>query len=249
MEETISLQEIFATIKKRLLMIFLITFVAVGLSGVVSYFVLTPEYEASTQLLVNQETDSQTPVNVNDLRTNVELINTYSVIMTSPAILDLVINELGLQQSVSDLQDKITVSSEGDSQVVSVSVQHESPASAITIANTVANTFEAEIPSIMNIDNVSILSVAGPEQVQSPVSPQPLLNMAIAFVVGMMAAIGLAFLLEYLDNTIKNQSDIEDQLGLPLLGVIPVFNEDDERVDAETATRKERTRRVEEKIT
>ncbi|EZH65904.1 capsular biosynthesis protein [Bacillaceae bacterium JMAK1] len=248
MEETISLQEIFATLRKRIKMILLITIAAIGLSGIVSFFIITPQYEAATQLLVNQETDSQAPLNVNDLRTNVELINTYSVIITSPAILDLAIEELSLSQTTSELRDQVSVRSEGDSQVVAIEVQSDNPELAVTIANTIASTFESEISSIMNIDNVSILAVASAEQVESPVSPQPLLNMAIAMVVGMMAGVGLAFLFEYLDNTIKTQQDVEEKLGITLIGVIPQFTEADQKPAVQSLSKKrgERQREKEE---
>ena len=59
MEETISLQEIFQTLRKRILLIFSITFLAASFSGVLSYFYITPIYETSTQLLINQESTEQ----------------------------------------------------------------------------------------------------------------------------------------------------------------------------------------------
>ena len=77
----------------------------------------------------------------------------------------------------------------------------------------------------MNVDNVSILSKADFEGTPSPVNPNPVLNMAIAFVVGLMVGVGLAFLLEYLDNTIKTEEDIEKVLGVPVLGTIAVIED------------------------
>ena len=84
MEETISLKEIFEVLKKRLMLILLITLVATATSGVVSYFLLTPIYQTSTQILVNQKADSENAFDYNQVKTNVELINTYSVIIKSP---------------------------------------------------------------------------------------------------------------------------------------------------------------------
>ncbi|MBB6449881.1 capsular polysaccharide biosynthesis protein [Geomicrobium halophilum] len=228
MEETISLKEILETLKKRWLMIVLITVGAVGISAIVSFFVMTPQYEASTQLLVNQgQEQQQENFDVGDIDTNVELINTYSVIITSPAILDLVIEETGLERSYSQLEEQVDVNPEGESQVVSVSVTDPDPQTAITLADTTAAVFQEEVETIMNIDNVSILSSANSGEEMTPVSPQPVLNMAIAFVVGLMVSLGLAFLLEFLDNTIRNEQDIEKELGLAVLGVIPKMDEAD----------------------
>lgn len=90
MEETISLKELFQTIKKRLWLIVLITVIATTTSGVVSYFLLTPIYQSSTQLLVNQSKSEQGTVDVNQIRSNIEIINTYNIVIKSPAILEIV---------------------------------------------------------------------------------------------------------------------------------------------------------------
>jgi capsular polysaccharide biosynthesis protein len=77
----------------------------------------------------------------------------------------------------------------------------------------------------MNVDNVSILSQAQVSDSPSPIKPNPTLNIAIAIVVGLMAAVGLAFLLEYLDTTMKTEEDIEAVLDIPILGVIATMDE------------------------
>ncbi|MDN4071757.1 YveK family protein [Fictibacillus terranigra] len=228
MEETINLKEIYQTIRKRLLIIALITIAAVAISGIVSYFVLTPIYQSSTQILVNQERKKDVP-DYNQVQTNVQMVNTYSVIIKSPAILSKVINNLNLNTTVEELTNKLTINSEQESQVFNVTVQDPDPAMAVKIANNIATTFKDEIPSIMKIDNVSILSKAELKENPSPVKPNPMMNMAIALVIGLMAGAGLAFLLEYLDNTLKTEQDIENFLELPVLGAIPKMTANDEK--------------------
>ena len=225
MEETISLKELLETLKKRALFIFIITVTAVLVSGVVSYFFLTPIYQASTQILVNQTKNNQNAYNPAEVQTNLQLINTYNVIIKSPAILDKVAQNLNLDMTASELNKKITVASEKDSQVVNVSVQDSNAVTAAKIANTTASVFQKEIVKIMNVDNVSILAKASVTKNQSPIKPKPMLNIAIALVVGLMAGVGIAFLLEYFDNTIKNEQEIEQLLGLPVLGVIATIED------------------------
>jgi capsular polysaccharide biosynthesis protein len=220
MEETISLKEIFSTLKRRLKLIVIIPIVAVVVSALISYFLLTPIYQSSTQLLVNQSQQDQT-YSQSDIRTNIELINTYNVIIKSPTILEKVITEANLEESYGQLNSIVRVGSENNSQVLNITVEHENPALAAKIANTTANVFQREIVSIMSVDNVSILSQAQVSESPSPIKPNPTLNIAIAFVVGLMAAVGLAFLLEYLDTTVKTEKDIEDLIELPILGAIP----------------------------
>ncbi|MGG0249788.1 Wzz/FepE/Etk N-terminal domain-containing protein [Peribacillus frigoritolerans] len=219
MEETISIKDIFKTLKKRWKLIMLLTLIAALISGSISYFLLTPVYQSSTQILVNQK-QSENQLDSTQIRSNIDMINTYSVIIKSPAILEKVIDELELDQSVDQLSQKITINSQENSQVFSLTVQDSNPAKAVEIANTVSSIFQKEIKDIMKVDNVSILAKAEIKENPTPVKPNPLLNIAIAVVVGLMAGIGLAFLLEYFDNTIKDEDDIKRLLDLPLLGSI-----------------------------
>lgn len=241
MEETINLKELLQTLKKRMSLIVIISLLAVTVSGLISFFLLTPIYQASTQLLVNQSKNEQGVYNYNEVQTNLQLINTYNVIIKSPAILDLVIDELNLDMTTAQLNEKITVQSEQNSQVVNISVADPDASQAAEVANKTAEIFTREIASIMKVDNVSILAKAVVVDNQSPIKPKPLLNIAIALVVGLMAGVGLAFLLEYFDNTIKNEQDIEKTLGLPLLGVIAQI--DDSHIQNKSS-RNERNARV-----
>ena len=221
MEETISLQELFGVIKKRLIMILSITVLAAVVAGAISYLFLTPIYQSSTQLLVNQkETKDSSIYQNNQVQTNVQLINTYNVIIKSPAILDEVINQLNLDYTVAELTKNVTVASEANSQVFTVSVQDPDPEQAQAIVNTIANVFQQKIKTIMSINNVTVLAKADLSENPSPIKPNSKLNIAIGFVVGLMLSVGIAFLLEYLDNTVKTEKQLEELLELPILGVI-----------------------------
>ncbi|ODG93160.1 capsular biosynthesis protein [Gottfriedia luciferensis] len=219
MEETISLQELFGVIKKRLIMIISITVVATVVTGVISFLFLTPIYQSSTQLLVNQkETKDSSIYQNNQVQTNVQLINTYNVVIKSPAILDEVINQLNLDYTVAELTKNITVTSETNSQVFTVTVQDPNPEQAQAIVNTIASVFQEKIKTIMSVNNVTVLAKA--DLSENPIKPNKKLNVAIGFVVGLMISVGIAFLLEFLDNTVKTEKQLEELLELPILGVI-----------------------------
>ena len=155
-------------------------------------------------------------------------IETYNVILKSPYILDQVIKELDMKTTAGELNSKVNVTQEGESQVVRITVDHNDPAKAVMIANEIAKVFQREISELMRIDNINILSPAELPDNPVPIKPQPVLNMAIAFVVGLMASVGIAFLLEYLDNTIKSEQDIDKLLGLPVLGAVSIVSKDEE---------------------
>jgi capsular polysaccharide biosynthesis protein len=242
MEETISLKELLSTLKKRLSLIVIITALATMTSGLISFFVLTPIYQSSTQVLVTQSKSEQPAYNLQEIQTNLELINTYNVIMKSPVILDKVINNLDLNMTSNELNSKITVQSAEESQVINVSVQDADPQKAADIANETVSVFKKEIVNLMNIDNVTILLKAEVGENVSPVKPKPLLNIAIALVVGLMAGVGIAFLLEYFDNTIKSEQDIERILELPVLASVTTIEDSDTVTESSRRTEKRSVR-------
>lgn len=233
MEETISLQEIMQVIKKYWKIIVGITVGAVFIAAVLSYFILTPIYQSSSQFIVNESKQSQSTqeaqIDSGTIRTNVELINTYNVIITSNAILDVVIDNLDLTYSTTTLKNKINVSSEQNSQVVTVTVKDPDPYLATAMANETVAVFQELIPDIMNVDNVKVLTEATTADNPAPVEPRPTLNMAIALVLGAMVGIGVAFLIEYLDTKVRTEKDLED-IGLTVIGTVFTMKVEDIRV-------------------
>ncbi|WP_130860470.1 YveK family protein [Gracilibacillus phocaeensis] len=228
MEETISLKEIFEVIKKRFLLILLLVVGAAAISAIISIFILTPTYESSTQFIVSQETNEENNnIELNDIRSNVEIINTYNDVITSNRILNQVIEEMNLTISPGALAEKLSVSSSENSQVVTLTVTDYDPQVATDIANSTVNIFQEELPGLMNVNNVNVLTEAEVGENPSPVSPNVMLNIAIAIVLGGMIGVGLAFLLEYLDNTVKTEQDVENKLGLPILGAVSHIEEKD----------------------
>ena len=215
-----SLQEIFKIIKKRLLLIITLTIVAVSIAIVLSFYILTPIYQVKTQILVNQKGNSEEVYSWSQIETDLQLINTYNEIIKSPFILSKVIEELQIDATPEQLTDQITLLSESNSKVVNIQVENENPELAVNIANTTAEVFKEEIPALMNVDNIDILSTATFSETASPISPNKELNIAIGAVIGIMLGIGLAFLLEILDTTIKNEKDVEEILEIPIMGVV-----------------------------
>lgn len=195
------------------------------IAGTVSYYYLTPIFQASTQILINQKELDQNQFSSQDINTNLQLINTYNVIIKSPVILSKVIDNLNLKTTPELLNQQIIVSSEQNSQIVNVRVEDPDLQEAVDIANMTAKVFQEEIIALMNVDNVNILSLAIFTKDTQPIKPNLILNVAIATVIGLMLGMGITFLLEYLDTSIKNEQDIGELLGLPILGLIsPISN-------------------------
>jgi capsular polysaccharide biosynthesis protein len=229
-EETIDLREIFFILRKRIVLIVSVTLLAAIVSALLSYFVLTPVYQAETDLLVNksQQTD-KTDISQSDIQANLQLIDTYNVVIKSPRIMNIVASRIN-EQDVGSLIASVNVSAVKNSQVISITVDNPDKQRAVLIANTVANTFKEEVVKIMKVDNVQILSEAKVDPKAGPVKPKPSLNIAIAIVVGLMVSVGIAFLLEYLDNSIKNEQDVEKYLGMSVLGAVSTIEIDRDQI-------------------
>lgn len=219
LNETISLHELLKLIKKRLVSIIVLAICFASIVAYLSLYLITPVYEAQTQLLVNQKNISQDNIWA-QTETDLQLINTYNVIIKSPVILNKVIEKLELPISEEELMNQIIVFNESDSKVVNIRVRANEPQQAVNIANTIADVFQMEIPKLMSVDNINILSAAKLAKYPKPVEPNITLNIVIATMIGAMTGIAIAFLREIFDTTIKSEKDIEDILQLPVLGMV-----------------------------
>lgn len=215
-----TIQQFMSTIKRRIVLIIGIIVLGLSMAAGLSLFVITPIYEAEAQILVNQKNEGTEAYTWDKTQADLRLINTYNVIITSPAILTKVIEQLNLTQTPEELTEKITVSSENESKVVNIRVAHEEAAQAVVISNTLAEVFQKEVPKLMAVDNITILSTAEMEASTIPVTPKLWLNLLIALVGSIMLGVLVALFLEILDTTLKNELDVEEVLELPVMGTI-----------------------------
>ena len=221
--EEISLREYFFILRKRLWLVILLTIVSVVVSGIVSYYVLEPEYQTFTTLIVGKPKDYQNVDNkleYNELLLNQKLVSTYGEIVKTRAVTDEVIEKLNLDMGYKEFKEKVNVNLVKDTEIIKLEVTDRNPELAAKIANETALVFMKNIKEIMMVENVQVIDEA--QIPESPIKPRPKLNMAISGVLGFMIGIFLIFLLEYLDNTIKTPEDVERYLDLPIIGTIPM---------------------------
>lgn len=201
-----SLRELLEVILKRMWMIGLITLLAGTAAGIVSHFLLTPKYEVSTELLIVNQSESKNEL-YDEIQSSMKLMETYSIIMKSPPVLEEVINNNHLELSPQDLTNKMKVKVMQNSQVMSLSVIDADPQKAALMANSIAETFQVKIAELMSVNNIKILSPAKAGDDPSPVSPKPLLLIAIALICSFTGSIGLALLLEKLPEYRSSASE------------------------------------------
>jgi Capsular polysaccharide biosynthesis protein len=230
--QQISIGQILAILRKHIGLIFASTFIVTLLAAFMTFFVMTPKYSATTQILVNRKlSDDMAGAQLQQTQADVKMISTYKDIIKSPTVLENANQKLlglqGYNGNVDDLKNSISISSEQDSQVFSITAKSTNPNTAAKMANEIASTFKEKVIKIMSINNVSIVSKASADS--HPVSPRTKLNLLAGIAIGLFLGIGLAFLLELSDRTVTSEEFLTDELGLKGLGIISEINERDIR--------------------
>ena len=222
-EQVISIEEIFEALKKRWKMIALITIVATVISGVFSFFIIDPVYEASTKLFVGKEENSEEVYNSNDIAMYQKLLKTYSETIKTRDLLTSAIKDSRYDLEVEDVSSALTVVPVTDTQILEIKYQSKDPKEAEIVLKAISNNFIKTAKEL--VPNGNVRTIEAVEMPENPVSPNKVMNIAIAFLLGLMVSVGLVFLLEYLDNTYKTKEQLEKELEIPVLGVIPTLDE------------------------
>lgn len=230
--QQISIGQILAILRKHIGLIFASTFIVTLLAAFMTFFVMTPKYSATTQILVNRKlSEDMAGAQLQQTQADVQMISTYKDIITSPTVLKAVNAKLerqsGYDGNVDSLKSSISIKNQANSQVFSITAKSTNPNVAAKIANETATTFKNKVIKIMSINNVSIVSKAMADE--HPVSPRTKLNILIGIIVGLILGIGLAFLRELSDRTVTSEEFLTDELGLKGLGIIGEIDEADIR--------------------
>ena len=259
-ENTIDLRRLWMLLRTH---IWSIVLWAVGL-GVVGFvlaaFVVEPKYTSTTQILVNQkrnENDANQAFNAQ--QADVQVINTYKDIVTSPVILKdaskwiknptevvkpakqakyrtladgtkklvspaepAVVRRAGRGYNVSakEMQKSVSVTTQQQSQVFTISAKSNDPEKAQAIANAVAQTFKSKIKTIMNVNNVTIVS---PAARGTKTFPKTTLFTLAGVVLGLIISIALIVLRDSFNTTVRDDDYLTKELGLTNLGHISHF--------------------------
>lgn len=216
--ETIDLKDLFDYYKSKLGVVIL--FVAlVGILGCLyGLFIQKPMYKSSTSIVLISEAKDNSQLTYNDVSVNQNLVSTYSEIVKSKRVLSQVINNLNLNYTYGALSNNIEVSSVTGTQIIKITVTDENSKTAMKVANEIGKVFAKEIPELYNISNVNILDTA--EVAPSAYNVNITKQSAISLLAGLVLGLGVVFVMYYFDRSVKNASQIEDKLKLPVLATV-----------------------------
>ncbi|RIN73283.1 capsule biosynthesis protein CapA [Staphylococcus simulans] len=219
MEKTIDLGNLMTALKKHLKFLIILPLIFLVVGVLVSLLLIQPKYAATSQVLVNQK-ETSNEMMAQQVQSNIQLVKTYSEIIKSPRILDKVSKELKGKYSEKELSEMLSVNNQAESQIMNITVESKNKKDATKVANTISKVFSDDASKIMNIDNVSTLSKA---ETAKKVAPKPVINGIVSLIVGLIIALIIVTLKELLDRRIKTEKEVEEVLGLPVLGSISDF--------------------------
>lgn len=223
--EEINLKELFEYFVSKLPIIVIAALLTTLVGIAYGLWFQKPMYNSYTTIVLtrtdnNSTTTDGTGITQSDILLNQNLVSTYREIIKSKRILNQVINNLDLNISTDELEKNISVTSEKDTEVIKISVNSSNPTDAKDIANEIERVFSNEIISIYNIKNITIIDYA--EEDTTPYNINVPKQIILAFLIGFILACAVIFVTFYFDTTIKSSEEIENKLGLPVLGVVPL---------------------------
>ncbi len=216
--ETIDLKDMFSYFKSKISIIILFI-VVVGIMGCLyGLFIQKPVYKSSTSIVLISESQTGATLTYNDVSLNQNLVSTYSEIIKSRRVLNQVIDNLSLDYSYSNLSKNVEVSSVTGTQIIKISVSDRNNKTAMKIADEIAKVFAKEIPELYNISNVNILDYA--EAASNAYNVNFIKQSIIYLLVGLVLGLGITFVMYYFDRSVKNISQVEEKIKLPVLATV-----------------------------
>ena len=215
--------DVFAMLKtlwKRKFSIVLVALVFAIAAFGYSAFLAKKEYQSTSRIyVVSRQNQDNNALTNSDLQAGSYLVKDYREIILSQNVLSQAIEELKLDMTPAELSKKISVSVPTDTRILSITAKDGDPKEAARIANGLRNVAAEKIISVTKVSDVTTLDEA--EVPQSPSSPNIRRNVLLGFVAGVGLMVVLLVVVEVLDDRVKRPEDVEELMGLPLLGVVP----------------------------
>ena len=203
---------------KKVFILFTAFYVAV-FSFLGTYFFIQPTYTSTTRIyVVNQATDNNN-LSAQDLQAGAFLVKDYKEIITSNDVLSEVIKDEKLNMTEAELAKMISVDIPTDTRLILISVNAKTGQDAQTLANKVREVASEKIKKVTKVEDVTTLEEA--KLPESPSSPNIKLNVLLGAVLGAFLAVVGVLVREILDDRVRRPEDVEDVLGMTLLGIIP----------------------------
>ena len=212
-------------LRHRWLLIASVTLGVVALAALATWRT-TPQYASSTDLFISTSQASDDNQAFQGSQFSLQRVKSYAEMVNQNEITRRVIQRLDLDETPAELSEQITATSQLDTVILTITVTDPSPERAQRIAETTADVFvgyvgELETPPGQDQATIKATVTNQATEPKSPVSPQPLRNLGLGLVLGLLLGAGLAVLRETLDTSVKTHRQLEELAEAPVIGAIP----------------------------
>ena len=219
-EVEIDLSQLLKLLKKNIRLIIILALVGIIIPASATTFLISKKYQSQGSVLlkadvVNGSLDS-TQVNTNKM-----MVNNYVKLLQGNNIQDQVAKNLNITSA--EVRSSLSITNTTDTQIIEISSTTVDPGLSKRIVDETISVFTTLIQEKLDVTNVTI--VDQPEVNPNPVSPSMVKNVIIGAVAGIVISLGYLLLTYLLDTKIKNGEQAEQYLGVPLLGIVPFFEE------------------------
>ena len=216
--EEIDLRELFEYFKGKILWILAAIILAIGVGNVFTVLTRVPMYNSNTTIVLVSENNGTT-YNTTEQQLNKNLVSTYAEIIKSRKVLNKVIENLGLDYSYNALKNNISVEAVTNTEIIRIIVSDSDPQVSAEISNEIADVFMEEVQKIYKLNNVSVIDKA--EVNKTPYNINFIKDNLIYVLVALVLSCGIIFVIYYFDTSIKTSEEIENKLGLVVVGIVP----------------------------
>ena len=213
------IQDLFIILRNRWKVVVGIATAITLFVGVISFFVIKPVYEVNTKVFIGKEEAKDADYNNNDIQMYQKLLKTYSELMKTKDLIGNAINEKNLDITPAEVIDALVIIPRTDTQILDISYKSNDNVLAKQVSVAVVDMLIKESKEL--IPNGMVKVIETPQLPQNPVSPNKEKNIALACLVGLIIGMGIALVMEFMDDTFKTKEQTEKVMEIPVIGMIP----------------------------
>ncbi|WP_343008840.1 YveK family protein [Clostridium celatum] len=223
-KEFIQLREFLYLLKKKwALIVFIIAICLISTIAITKY-VIKPVYESKTKVFVGKEINNESTYDQWEIQMYQQLMQTYVELASTNNLIESALESINLDKDIEDVLENLSVVQKENTQILEISYKSIDSKESFDVVNAITNEFIKVSRDI--IPNVNIEIIDDAQIAKEPLTNNLLRNLVVAFIGGCVLSVSLVLLMDFFNNTFNSKEDVERNLGLPIIGVIPRYNDD-----------------------
>lgn len=216
-ENTLNIEELFHAIKKRFKLIAIITLGFTLLGFLVANYGMETKYKVTAKIFAGKTEEVQAYYSASEIKDYKELLNTYVEIINTEDFLNKTLSSYGIGVSSGDVKSNLSFNQLSSSPILEISYTSTNQAEAMAIVSAISNEFGTEVQSLILNTHIRVIE----EAKSTTIVPNKAKTILIAFMAGLIFALGIVFIMDYLDKSVSNKDQLEKILNMPVIGEIP----------------------------